>query len=120
MEEKNYWKVERGGIYAVITCPVCKAWFDVPNAPGNVESYHHCPHCAHPMMVRDEDKYMMKRTCHPKCEHLALRKEDYDDDILGYCHAYESINEKLIGPIDEIHTGQCECILQERRKSNGH
>ena len=109
----KYWKVERGGIYAVITCPVCKAWWDVPNAPGNVESYHFCPGCAHPMMVREKDRYLMKRACNLKCGYLALRKEDYDDDTLGYCHACEGFQGKLIGPIDEICAGACECLLNK-------
>ena len=116
MSEKNYWKVDRGGIYAVITCPICKSWFDIPNSPGNVESYHFCPGCAKPLMVREEDKYVITRPCNPKCGYLAVRKEDYDDDFLGYCHACEGVQGKLIGSIDEINAGNCECVYKKKGK----
>lgn len=110
MGEKNYWKVVRGGIYAVLTCPHCQAWFDIPNAPGNAESYHFCPGCARPLDVRDEDKYLMPRPCNPKCGYLAIRQEDYDDEPLGYCHACEGVSGKIIGSVDDINAGKAECV----------
>lgn len=113
MEEKLFWRITRGVECAVLTCPHCRKWFDIPNAPGNAESYHFCPGCGWPVEVADVDKYLMPHHCNPKCEYLAIRQEEYDDDMLGFCHACEGVQGKLIGLVDDVHAGKCECVLKK-------
>ena len=108
MEKKNYWKVTRGGIYAVLTCPLCNAWFDIPNAPGNAESYHFCPGCGKPVEVHDNDKYVEKHICFHTCQYLIARREEYDDEPMGYCTA---CGERIVGAMDAIRAGDCSCVL---------
>jgi hypothetical protein len=108
MANTNYWKVERGGIYAVIHCPLCDSWFDVPNAPGNVESYHFCPGCAQPMEVRDEDKLFTETMCSPNCKFLISRQEEYDDEPMGYC---DGACGRYIDSMDNIMAGKAECLI---------
>lgn len=56
MNEKSYWIVKRERQWAWITCPHCMEWYQVPNKPGEVETYHHCPWCGCPLFVKKEDK----------------------------------------------------------------
>jgi hypothetical protein len=108
MDEKNYWEVTRGGIYAVLHCPHCHAWFDIPNAPGNAESYHFCPGCAQPLEVRESDKYVIEHPRRTNCPHLISREEEYDAEPIGYCGACGG---KFIDSMDNIRAGLCECLL---------
>ena len=112
MDEKNYWKVTRGGIYAVLTCPICNAWFDIPNAPGNAESYHFCPGCSKPLEMHDEDKRFPEPMCYPGCDHLISRQEDYDDEPMGYC---ADCSAKYIDSMDNIYAGEAECVLEDQK-----
>ena len=115
MSKKNYWKVEHGGIYAVLTCPLCNVWFDIPNAPGNAESYHFCPGCSKPMEVHPDDRYVKGSQCSPDCTHLISRQEEYDDEPMGYCDAH---NGKFVDSMDEIREGKCECVEPEQKTIN--
>lgn len=115
MAEKNYWEVTRSGIYAVLHCPLCNAWFDIPNAPGNAESYHFCPGCAHPLEVRDEDRYLMEYLCDVRCEYLLQRQEEYDDEPMGWCLACDRTRGQIVGAMDNIRTRDCDCINRSKR-----
>jgi uncharacterized protein YbaR (Trm112 family) len=108
MDEKNYWEVTRGGIYAVLHCPHCNAWFDIPNAPGNAESYHFCPGCEKPLEMLDQEKQFPDVMCSPSCKHLISRQEEYDDEPMGYCDA---CCDKYIDTMDNIRTGKAECVF---------
>ena len=55
---------------------------------------------------------MMKMICNLECKDLILRKEDYDDDTLGFCEACQGM---YIGIADDICSGGCECLREESK-----
>lgn len=57
MNEKSYWIVNRGEEWAVITCPHCMEWYQIPNIPGEAECYHFCPWCGESLFLKEEDRY---------------------------------------------------------------
>jgi rRNA maturation endonuclease Nob1 len=60
MNEKQYWIVKRGMRWALITCPMCFEWYNVPNTPNEVELYHFCPYCGTPLFVKKEEQFREK------------------------------------------------------------
>lgn len=59
--EKFYWLVTRGNEWATIRCPHCFEWYQIPNIPGEVECYRHCPWCGKPLFIREENRLERKR-----------------------------------------------------------
>lgn len=55
MSEKNYWFVKRKGSRALIVCPVCDEWYEIPNNPLELKCYRYCPWCGQPLFLRKED-----------------------------------------------------------------
>lgn len=56
MSEKSYWFVNRKGSRALIICPVCDEWYEIPNSTEELKCYRHCPWCGKPLFLREEDK----------------------------------------------------------------
>lgn len=54
-----------------------------------------------------------REVCNEYCQHLVCCKEEYDDDFLGFC-CFEG--RKLIGFMDDICSGKCDCIIPETDK----
>ena len=64
-------------------------------------------------MKRWNEKNQQNTLCDLQCKHLVSCKEDYDNDILGYC-AFK--DRRLLGFLDEISSGGCDCIHQEGKE----
>lgn len=56
MSEKSYWIVNRKGSRALIICPVCAEWYEIPNSIEELKCYRHCPWCGKPLFLREEDE----------------------------------------------------------------
>ena len=56
MNKKNYWSVYRKGSKALIVCPICDEWYEIPNSVEELKCYRHCPWCGESLFLREEDK----------------------------------------------------------------
>ena len=56
MSEKSYWFVTRKSSRALIICPVCAEWYEIPNSIEELKCYRYCPWCGKPLFLREEDK----------------------------------------------------------------
>lgn len=51
--------------------------------------------------------------CETRCSHLACCQEEWDDSLSGYCAFAGGRN--YIGLMDNISSGQCDCIYPEKK-----
>lgn len=47
-----------------------------------------------------------------RCELLAKCQEEFDDDLLGFCTL---LGRELVGFVDDISCGYCDCICPEKK-----
>lgn len=57
MSEKNYWFINRKGSRALIICPICSEWYEIPYSIEELKCYRHCPWCGEPLFLKEEDKH---------------------------------------------------------------
>ena len=55
MSEKNYWIVNQKDSRALIVCPICTEWYEIPNSIEELKCYRHCPWCGAPLFLKEED-----------------------------------------------------------------
>ena len=108
--KKTYWKIESYANHTVITCPICGAWFTIPNALATLVSYHFCPGCGKEVEAPPVYALVVKDCCDKNCEHLFEYEEEGGDGAMGYCQLCYG---KRIGTMDEIRTKECECVLRK-------
>ena len=52
-------------------------------------------------------KEWSRRRCYSSCKHLNIRKDDCDNEAVGYC---KKENDAYVGPMSDIHHCQCYCV----------
>ena len=57
MNKKNYWFINRKGSRALIICPICAEWYEIPYNVEELKCYRHCPWCGVPLFIKEEDKH---------------------------------------------------------------
>lgn len=56
MSKKDYWLISHNNEWAILRCPICFEWYQIPNTPGEIGCYHFCPWCGKPLFVKEENK----------------------------------------------------------------